>query len=112
MELQEACVKLGIEFTLSDADWQLALRIVRNWNGSKFSEVDDYKEPKIVLASIIACVPFPNLALQTYIVGRAEELASEIFNELEFIDAHNDYFYFWLLRNTGDKIQRQSRLFQ
>lgn len=68
------------------AEWQVAKEIIENWNVPKLGE-DFAKE---CLFEIILHVPFPNEETTKEVVGRAEDFAEELFEELAGHDAHMD----------------------
>ncbi len=105
--LEAACRRLSIGFSSGDSPWQLAERIVENWNGSKFLE----EEAAYVLSFIIVYVIFPDFETTTRVVGQAEGLLEEVSDLLVGHDPHMDCVAVMLAEQESRNVT-QPRLLQ
>lgn len=91
----------GKEPEAEKPEWQMAKEIMENWNVPKLGE-DLAKE---CLFEIILRVPHPDDEITREVVGRAENFAEELFEELAGHDAHMDAIEV-LERNYWEKKKR------
>src|SRR3989344_6094034 len=79
-------ILFGREPDAHQPDWQIAEEIVSHWDVQKLGEV----LARECLFEIILHVAYPNFEITRAIVGHAEELATELFDELANLDPHMD----------------------
>jgi len=86
-------------------DWELAQKIVGEWNVPALGE-DLAKE---TIFKIVNHISFPNGEKTVEIVGKAEEMATELFEELENVDPHMDVIAELERRYWEKKLQDQNK---
>lgn len=84
----------GVKPDRDIAEWQVAQMVLDNFNGPKLGEV----LAKRCLAQIVGYIYYPNNIITKMIVGHAENLATELWDELP-AEPHMDQIIY--LENTA-----------